>query len=103
TDPPTDPPTDPTEPAPAAPEPSDPEVLPGDDETEDPEVAPADGGPAPGKPVKDPAGSAVEVPTVIAAGQTGWSTSELWGASLMGGGMALLRSSGTVLVSVRKD
>lgn len=68
------------------------EVLPGD----------ATSPPAPAPEVKDQQGHTA-LPTTVQAGTVGWSTTEVWGAALLGGGLALLLSSGVVLVGVRQE
>lgn len=65
-------------------------------EPEPPEVLPAQASQGPTKPA--------QLPTVVAAGYyTGWSTTEVWGVALLGGGIALILSSGTVLAAARKE
>lgn len=66
------------------------------EETEEPEVLPAEAS-------QPPTAPQAQVPTTVDAGFAGWSTTELWGAALVGGGLALLVSSGAILVGVRKE
>lgn len=43
-----------------------------------------------------------DVPRAVDAGLGGWSTTEVWGAGLLGGGLALLLASGGVLMGARR-
>lgn len=90
----------------ATPEPTDqPTAQPVEEgqEVDEPEVLPAEAS-APLK-AQQPqkAQQPAQVPQVVAAGYAGWTDAELLGAALVGGGLAMLVSSGTVLVVARRE
>lgn len=83
-----------------------PEVAPSTGATEDPSEEPAEESESPevlpAEASQSPTASQ-QVPTAVDAGYAGWSTAELWAAALMGGGLALLVSSGAVLAVSRTE